>query len=293
MSKLQHHLQKETENFRMTDAEKALMRARLVSAMETPRMPTQSPYQWFFAPRALTIMAAALLVVISSGTAYAAQGSLPGGVLYPVKVSVLEPMAVALARSPAAKAEANATIAATRVEEAQTLAAQGTLTAETAKEISYNYQVHAQAALALAHDVDVDADADDMAGEDSQSAGATPSDDAPAPTTLAAATNPASDDASTTPAAPTLAVHATLAPVALSITSTSTAHLQKSAPTKAMLSATSTMRSKVESQNGTAATSTKATLSATLRAKLFEQTKILQGLGVEVEVQEDNHNRDK
>lgn len=250
----------------MTDAEKALMRARLVSAMETPRSPMQSPYQWFFAPRALSIMAVLLLVVISSGTAYAAHGSLPGGVLYPVKISVLEPMTVALARSPAAKAEANASIAATRVEEAQTLAAHGALTAENAKEISNNYQVHAQAALALAHDVDHN--------------------DEPASTTLAVAIDVTADDAPPTSDVSTLSVQTTIAPAALSITSSSTARLQKSAPSVATYSATTTTRSKIESQSGMVATSTRSTFSATLRAKISAQSKILEGLGVEVKIQE-------
>ncbi len=282
----------------MTDAEKASMRARLVSAMEAPRMPMQSPYQWLFAPRALSMIAILLMIVVTSGTAYAAQDSLPGGVLYPVKVSVIEPMAVALARSPAAKAEANATIAATRVEEAQTLAAQGSLTAQTAQEISDNYQVHAQAALALAHDIDMDAN-DTSMGDSRPASAEVPSKNEPAPVALAVATNATADDASSTPNASTLSVQATITPVALSVTSTSTARMQKSAPAPASFSATSTMRSKVESQSTAAATSTRSTFSATLRAKLFAQTKILEGLGVQVQIKEGDeaplgrHNRSK
>ncbi len=156
MSNLQHHLQKETENLRLTHAEKTAMRLRLQQAMGG--MPVSvaqnSPYTWMFAPRSFALLSVALLVAISSGTAYAAEGSLPGGVLYPVKINVIEPLTVALAPTPAAKAQANATIATTRVQEAETLASDGNLTPAVAAEISTNYNEHATAALALAADAD-------------------------------------------------------------------------------------------------------------------------------------------
>lgn len=159
MSNLQNHLQKETENMRLTSAEKSAMRARLEAAMAgvssvPTHVPTKSPYQWIFAPRSFVLAAVAFLLVVSTGTSYAAEGSLPGGVLYPVKTNILEPLTVALASTPAAKAEANASIATTRVQEAQALAAHGDLTPAVAQEISDNYNVHATAALALAADAD-------------------------------------------------------------------------------------------------------------------------------------------
>ncbi len=155
MSNLQRQLQNETRDMRMTDAEKAAMRARLVAAMTPARsVPHKSPYQWMFYTRTVATFALVLVIIVSTGTAYAAEGALPGATLYPIKTNVIEPLTVALATTPAAKAEANATIAATRVEEAQTLAAQGNLTPDVAKVISENYTVHATAALALAADAD-------------------------------------------------------------------------------------------------------------------------------------------
>ncbi|MCX6820026.1 MAG: DUF5667 domain-containing protein [Candidatus Adlerbacteria bacterium] len=159
MNKLHTHLQNETTHIRLSDAEKSAMRARLeevMRAMPAQPMPayTPSPYAWILLPRSLALSAFALLLIISTSTAYAAEGSLPGGTLYPVKVSVIEPLKVALATSPAAKAQVNADIATVRVREAQILAVQGKLTPQTAQEISENYSRHAAEALALAEDSD-------------------------------------------------------------------------------------------------------------------------------------------
>ena len=149
MNDLEQHLKKQTENIRMTRDEKTAMRFRIEQEMLAP-----SPYLWMFAPRSLAMLGVALLIVLSTGTTYAAEGSLPGAPLYPVKTNIIEPIKVALASSVEAKAQANANIAATRVKEAQTLAAQGNLTPEVVQEISENYNKHAEAALALAASVE-------------------------------------------------------------------------------------------------------------------------------------------
>ncbi len=142
----------------MTEVEKRAMRAALREEMGMSETPVQvrrpSPYMWMFAPRSIAMLGVALLVVLSTGSAYAAEGSLPGTPLYPVKTKIIEPLTVALAPTTQAKAQANADIAAVRVQEAQALAAQGALTPEAVQEISTNYNEHAQAALALAADVD-------------------------------------------------------------------------------------------------------------------------------------------
>lgn len=158
MNELEQHLKKHAEVIRMTGAEKTAMRFRIQEEMgsPTPVAPTRvaSPYVWMFAPRMVAAFGVLLLVVVSTGSAYAAEGSLPGTPLYPVKTKIIEPLAVALAPTAQAKAQANADIAATRVQEAQTLAAQGNLTPEAVQQISTNYNEHAQAALALAAGID-------------------------------------------------------------------------------------------------------------------------------------------
>jgi hypothetical protein len=151
---LYDEFQKETQHLRMSDAEKSAMRARLLAAMSGVPRRQRSPYQWMVAPRSFAVLGLAALLIISTGTAYAAEGSLPGAPLYPVKVHVMEPLAVALASGPAAKAQVHADLAVRRVQEAETLAAKGALTAQAAQEISDNYNVHAEAAIVLARDSD-------------------------------------------------------------------------------------------------------------------------------------------
>lgn len=162
-NKFHSHLKPKAESIRLTETEKSAMRARLEAAMSgapaeegAPAAPVrvQSPYHWMFAPRQLAVGVLAVLLIVSTSSAYAAEGSLPGGVLYPVKINLLEPIKVALATSPAAKAQVNADIATERVHEAQTLAVQGALTPHTAEEITHNYDEHAAQALALAQDAD-------------------------------------------------------------------------------------------------------------------------------------------
>lgn len=156
MNDLEQHFKKHTENIRMTGAEKSAMRFRIQKEISSSpsSSPTPSPYIWMFAPRMIAMLGVLLLVVVSTGSAYAAEGSLPGTPLYPVKTKIVEPLKVALAPTVQAKAQANADIAATRVHEAQTLAAQGALTPKAVQEISDNYNAHAEAALALAANID-------------------------------------------------------------------------------------------------------------------------------------------
>lgn len=301
MNKLHDHLQHESEKFRMTDAEKSAMRARLLSVMGTgsSAAPAPSPYMWFFAPRMLVTSALAFLLVVTTGTTYAAGDSLPGGVLYPVKTAVLEPLAVALAPTTAAKAEANATIATRRVQEAQTLAAKGALTAETARTISDSYQVHAQAALALAKSADDDAGIveDETvvdANVDTSSAVVAV---APAvsaePTTMAMSTGPADEPASLpqtksvvhlsvtatiTPPASTTEVEP-VAPVARSMYAAGNPENQNSSRTASSSSKATTM----DSTGSLQATSTKKSLRGKLNATLSTQAKILEELQLKLD----------
>lgn len=261
MSKLQKHLQKETENLRLTEAEKSAMRLRLRQAMlgVPTEMPTKSPYQWIVTPHFLAMLSIALLLIVSSGTAYAAEGSLPGGVLYPVKIHVIEPLTVALAPSPAAKAEANATIATTRVKEAETLAAQGNLTPQAAREISTNYNEHVTAALALAADADA---------------------------TTATTTSPIVSEATTTPrAVKTISV---ILPVATSSATHTAAFSARMAVSATASEATSSPDATTTATSAPAvaaeATSTTSTLVGKLHASLSVQAKILDKLNAEVKL---------
>lgn len=81
-------------------------------------------------------VAFSLVLSVGVGTSYAAEGALPGDVLYPVKVTVNETVAGALAISPTAKARWNVERATRRLEEAETLAASGRLTAAATEQVN-------------------------------------------------------------------------------------------------------------------------------------------------------------
>ncbi len=153
MKKFLNNLKEESSHIRMSHAEKTAMRAEIfgVSGVE---MPQKSPYLFdsFFTYNTRMVMAGLLLfVLLGSGTvSAAAQNALPGDLLYPVKVSINERAEVALAPTSADKAAVQAQLAERRVTEAQTLASQGRLTAQTADTLSADFDAHAAQALALA-----------------------------------------------------------------------------------------------------------------------------------------------
>ncbi len=162
MTNLYKKLNRESDHIRLTAEEKNAMRALLRSAMQSyegdaavasPYAPALRSFRSVVGShRLLTALAALVLVVLAGGStaAYAARGSLPGQPLYALKTKVLEPVEVALAATPAAKAQVETQIATRRVAEAQALAAQGRLDATTTQELEVNFNEHAAQALALA-----------------------------------------------------------------------------------------------------------------------------------------------
>lgn len=67
------------------------------------------------------------VVFVGGGVALASTGSLPGNILYPVKVNVVEPLHSALTFSTQARAEYESSLATERLVEAETLANEGKL----------------------------------------------------------------------------------------------------------------------------------------------------------------------
>ncbi|MEA2701310.1 MAG: hypothetical protein QOE22_19 [Candidatus Parcubacteria bacterium] len=95
---------------------------------------------------------AALLAVllIAGGTAYASDSALPGNPLYTVKVNIKEPIEVALATSPRAKAEKHVELAEKRLEEAAKLAVSEGLDEETQVYLEQEFGEHVDSTLAAA-----------------------------------------------------------------------------------------------------------------------------------------------
>jgi hypothetical protein len=83
-----------------------------------------------------------IAAALGGGTALAAQNALPGDALWGFKVHVNENIEGAMSTSDVAKAGWDLSAINTRINEAQTLAAQGTLTADEQADISTNMQAH-------------------------------------------------------------------------------------------------------------------------------------------------------
>ncbi len=82
-----------------------------------------------------TFSAALLILVVGGGTSYAAQTALPGDALYPVKIGINEKIAAAFATSPEDHVRLDAQLTERRLQEAETLAATGKLSAADGAQI--------------------------------------------------------------------------------------------------------------------------------------------------------------
>ncbi|MEK7669252.1 MAG: DUF5667 domain-containing protein [Patescibacteria group bacterium] len=86
-----------------------------------------------------------IALFVGGGTSFAAESALPGDILYPIKVSVNEEVRSFVAISNEAQAEWDARRAERRLEEAEKLAAEGRLNAETRADIESRFESHAEA----------------------------------------------------------------------------------------------------------------------------------------------------
>lgn len=103
--------------------------------------------QWFAFHRFVGYVTALLvLAVISTGVAYAAEGTVPGDTLYEIKVAVTEPVRSVLARTVEEKASWEVARAERRLAEAETLAYEGKLTDTYRKRIEVQLEAHLEGA---------------------------------------------------------------------------------------------------------------------------------------------------
>lgn len=130
---------------------------RAYAAMKPIRTPTSRQSRprpgvlaFLFSPRAIVAAVVVALVGSSGGIAYAAGSSLPGDILYPVKRHVTEPIAQAVAVSPAARAETATKLANRRIDEAAELSRQGRLSEATRDELTRDFETHIEQAFEAA-----------------------------------------------------------------------------------------------------------------------------------------------
>ncbi len=89
-----------------------------------------------------------LALLLSGSASYAAEGSMPGDLLYPVKVGINEKVGSALAVSAESKAALEAKFAERRLSEAANLAVENKLTADNSAKLSNDFAGHADSAVA-------------------------------------------------------------------------------------------------------------------------------------------------
>ena len=140
---------REAAEVRLTPDERASLRRSLLAYMaEHPvrerrfeRQTWQRSSLWSsltFA-RPMPIALAGLLIIFSGGVSLAAEGALPGDVLYAVKVNVNEELRARAAFSPEAKVAWEIRRAERRLEEAETLASRGELKAEARSQVEEHF----------------------------------------------------------------------------------------------------------------------------------------------------------
>lgn len=149
--KLPENLIEQLRSLRLSGAERSALRASLlvkVRGDDTMR-PIRSPWAEFFAMRRFqaTFLIVIIIIGYGSSAALAAEGALPGDVLYPVKMRVVEPLArLVAAQTPEAKADFETALLDRRLREAEALDDEETLDAPLRETVREN--VRAQSARA-------------------------------------------------------------------------------------------------------------------------------------------------
>ena len=151
-NKFHNYIKKSGENISLTHEEREKMKSVLNAymAMKPIRAPATAPktsaFGWFFTLRPVALLLVFAVFASSAGISYAAEGALPGDILYPVKTRVNEPLRGAIALSASAKTAWAMDVAGERIKEAATLAASGRLDAQMQQELRSDFERHARQA---------------------------------------------------------------------------------------------------------------------------------------------------
>ncbi len=149
-----HNLKKEAEQIRLSASEKSAMHAQIFGLPALKIQKVRSPYTFFFSYQSAVSFAMVLVLVVGSTTAYAAQGTIPGDLLYSVKINVNEPARGAFAVSDEAKISFHTGVAEERLKEAETLAAEGRLNTEVTATIEASVEDHIARASSIAASIE-------------------------------------------------------------------------------------------------------------------------------------------
>lgn len=134
----------------LSSKEKAFMKANLLSYIEMKPMQQTAPaprgtlVSFSLMPRLGSAVSVALVaILLITGVAVAAEGTLPGDPLYAVKVNVTERVLTIAAIGSEADAHVHAQLAERRLQEAEKLAVTGDLDKEKANQIAKRFRKHA------------------------------------------------------------------------------------------------------------------------------------------------------
>jgi len=142
---------------RTIDAQSSLKSA------ERRTIPGTGPMAYIF--KKMPVAAAfVLILLLGGGTSFAAQGSLPGDILYPVKIGLTEKIAETFQFTPQAKATFESQVAATRLDEAAKLASQNRLSDNWKNVLGASFEAHATAAQKTITNIQAQGDAATAAG---------------------------------------------------------------------------------------------------------------------------------
>lgn len=151
--------QTEAKDVRLDPKDHAALRQSLLALTEEATRPYKGSVRqswslgtWFHFPKlfpafsrmrlvpALAIFL--LLVTLGGGVAFAAESALPGDLLYPIKIHVVEEVRATFTFSPLAKSQWEIRRAERRLEEAETLSEHGAMTAPIVETITKNFNEH-------------------------------------------------------------------------------------------------------------------------------------------------------
>lgn len=139
---MEHFLQ-ELKKITLRDSDRRAVRAALVLYVREYQPRTRGYFRTLLFQK--RVFASALVLTLTGASvSYAAEGALPGDLLYTIKVTVNEEVRGTMAISPDAKAAWEARRAERRLEEAEKLVSEGKFGAETRATIEEGFAAHAE-----------------------------------------------------------------------------------------------------------------------------------------------------
>lgn len=125
------------KNIRMTDAEKTRMLERVFSApIKSPYLKRSPIFIFFSAKNTRVVLTSCLVLVLSiGGTTYASGSALPGDLLYPIKINIIESVLDVINSAPERKMVWGEKKVIQRILEAETLAEKGELDDDKLEEL--------------------------------------------------------------------------------------------------------------------------------------------------------------